>query len=496
MSKWSGDAEQKSLAEFSEIVFAESGALDFICRENRHLESLSHLNALFSEIKNASRGNLNFSLEDFLENLEIREEFELGIADKPLAKISGAISILTAHGAKGLEFETVFVVNAGNGVWGDRRPKEKIALPEGLLSLPYSPDHANEEERRLFFVAITRAKKNLFLSFSARGESTKSRSPSRFLDEISPDLVQPLATESYEQEIFAQFRAELLPPKTSDIALENFLRPILTSENFALSATAFENYRECPRKFLYENILRIPRVKHRSAALGTAMHHALEIFFSEKIKGRTLEIPEILAHFSSALRREILSEKDFFSSDEEGKNLLRAYFDFYQGEFPTAVATERDFRGDRVFVENVPITGKIDKIEKISESAVCIVDYKTAGAKSENEIFGLRPSDASNIRAGSMGRQLQFYFLLTRNSRVFPYSAERFCLDFLRPDDSGKFVRREFSFDDSAVEPLKNEIVQAWSEIQDLSFLKPQLECSATKNHEHCEFCEIFLGKV
>ncbi len=225
------------------------------------------------------------------------------------------------------------------------------------------------------------------------------------------------------------------------------------------------------------------------------MHWALEKYFSEKIAGRTLEMSEILAFFGAALRREILSEKDFANSEKEGRNLLRAYFDFFGENFPIAVATERDFRGDRVFLGEVPITGKIDKIEKISETAVRIVDYKTTEPKSENEIFGRRESDADNSRAGAMGRQLQFYFFLTRHSRVFPFHAESFCLEFLRPDDSGKFIRREFSFEENEVESFREEIAQTWKEIQNFSFLNPQIECSTTKKQEKCEFCEMFFGK-
>lgn len=493
---WSRDMRNSTLPELFQKIITESGFLSFLLGETFRLETLNHVNAVFAEIKTLSRKKTNASLSDFLELLQVREEFQEPIEDRMLQAPTQAVRILTAHGAKGLEFETVFVTNLAEGAWGDRKKRNTLALPEDIVSLPKGTDHENEEERRLFFVAVTRAKQQLFLTAPMRSESGKEQSESRFLDEIDSPFRQEGNPKPYEEQVIERLKSDLsFSPHKKGIEEEAFLKELLSPDRFALSPTAFENYRECPQKFLLENVIRIPGIKNAHLSLGTAVHAALETFFTEYRKQKKLPSREI-AFFAlrKALEREIVMETEREGLFQKGHENLNTYFDQFGGNFPLPVATELDFRPHHVVLNGTAsITGKIDKVEWIDETKreVRIIDYKTSKAKTVNEILGARDSQKDDVRAGSMYRQLLFYFLLATESPQFPWIPTAFALDFLTPDASGKCVRREFeiSLDDTL--SLREEIQQTWNSIQNLEFLQQQEACEITKQEGTCWYCEM-----
>lgn len=497
LSEWNTELRSLAFADFFQKVLADSGFLRFLLSEKTRLETLNHFNSLFAEIKSLSRGNPDFSLATFLEILDLRTEFGVAIEDRMLISPEESLRILTTHGAKGLEFEAVFVANVTAGVWGDRKNRDKLSLPEGILSLPYSEEHANEEERRLFFVAATRAKSQLILSFAHTAINGRKQTRSRFLDEIPEEYFDKGEATPYENQVFERFKADFaFHPADTHHAERTYLAELVHPERFSLSPTAFQNYRECPHKFLYENLLRVPHIKERPAILGTALHTALDVYFTEFVRIQAPP-PEALAltTFRQALKREILSARDAEEIEREGETLLRQFFVFYRGKFNEPIKTELDFRGHHVFLGDVPITGKIDKIEWVEKAAntVRIIDYKTTTPKSENAIKGVTESQQDNIGAGAMYRQLQFYYLLATRSKEFPYTPTAFRLDFLRPEKNGTFVTREFLIGEADVAELVEEIKQTWQSISSLAFLGFTGECNiASENRGKCEYCELF----
>ncbi|QQS58650.1 ATP-dependent helicase [Candidatus Peregrinibacteria bacterium] len=494
--EWSQDLRDKTLPEVFQKILTESGFLAFLLGKKTRLETLNHVNALFGEIKTLARNTPNASLSHFLEILRIREEFDEPIEDRMLQAPTEAVRILTTHGAKGLEYETVFVTNLAEGVWGDRKKPQSLTLPEDIVSMPKDIERENEEERRLFFVAITRAKEQLFLSYSMQSETGKEQSASRFLDEIDPETREEGVRDIYEEQVEERLKSDLFfsPQKTS-VDEESFLREMVHSERFALSPTAFENYRECPNKFLLENLLRIPSVKDARLSLGTAVHAALESFFTEHRKQKILPNRSIaFLALEKSFEREIISSSERDALLREGREHLNTYFDQFEGLFPLPVATELDFRPHHVLLDGTAsITGKIDKVEWINEAQreVRIIDYKTSKGKSVNEILGARDSQKDDIRAGAMYRQLLFYFLLATESRQFPWTPISFALDFLRPDESGKCIRREFQISFADTLPLKEEIHRVWKSIQNLEFLETKEPCEIKKKEGRCWYCEI-----
>jgi DNA helicase-2/ATP-dependent DNA helicase PcrA len=462
-------------------MLTESGILDSLSDTGSgfssvpnigNLEKLNDINALFGDVQQFCKGNPNASLEDFLGTLAIREEFDLPLETRDIHTFSDTLQLLTAHKAKGLEFEAVFIVHCVSGKWGDSRKRPLITLPDGIFQFAPTDHDENEDERRLFFVACTRAKHHLFFTYSENDGQGRSKTGSRFLSEIPPQTFTLEASDTNDKNTaFEIVKSQLLWKEGGKLKFPmEFLRRAVDPQNFVLSHSAFESFRENPQKFLWEYILRIPSVKHPSAVLGTALHRALEEF-THLLPRENIAVAQ--KALRESLQREILTEQEFSDLEREGLEVLNAYYKEYTGHFIPALQTELNFRSHNVFLDgNIPMTGKIDKVEWIDESAhtVKVVDYKTTAPKSENEIRGIRDSDSGNITAGRYFRQLVFYSLLCDLSPKFQKNAEIFAIDFLVPNQSGAFKKLEFHITNEEKQALKEEIRLVWTKIQNLDF--------------------------
>ncbi|MBI5414263.1 ATP-dependent helicase [Candidatus Peregrinibacteria bacterium] len=491
IERWRADLSNLSLIEFFQKMMTESGILESLANplsppyqgevrplsggkdipSLKNIEEINAINALFAEVKKYSEGNFQTNLESFLHRLDIREEFDLPLESRDILSSAENVQLLTVHKSKGLEFEAVFLIHGNRGKWGDKRIHSKISLPEGFLKFSHE-ENENEEERRLFYVAMTRTKTYLFLSRSAIDVTQSEKSESRFFTELPKDQYSEVQhTNADENQAVQVLKGQIFwSPKKSSVLPEDFLKSALDPENFALSHSAFENYRENPQKFLWENVLNVPTVKHPSAILGTALHRALEEFFRLFPKEDRESSEKV---FLESLHREALTEDEFESLKKEGKEILKKYFMEYQGKFTSTYKTELNFRSHGVFLDGkIPLTGKIDKVEWISESqkTVKIIDYKATSPKSENEIRGLRDSDAGKITAGRYFRQMVFYSLLADFSSKFPEKAEVCEIDFLIPNDSGAFKKLTFSVTPEEKNALAEEIRLVWKRIQSLDF--------------------------
>lgn len=471
-----------------EEVFKEFNLLDFLLKNS--IEDIDNISVFFDEIKNLSKGK-SFSISGFLESIEIRQEFNIPISVKNKNHNKGII-VLTVHGSKGLEYETVFVINIANQVWGDRRNIDKISLPKKILSVENTEDK-NEEERRLFFVAITRAKQNLYLSSNKISFFNKEQQKSRFICELEDDLK---TTENYKQiSSIDKLQNKIQIKKEENINIKTFVKTIIEDENFAISPTSLENYFVCPRKFLYDNLLKLPRKKEKKASLGTAIHKALEIFFINFIKQNNPPSFELaIKTFDYHLENhEILTKEELEDCKNEGKKIVSQYLEFYKNDFICPVKTEFNFKSHNVFLEDVPITGMIDKIEFLNKekNTVKIIDYKIKKYVSDNTIMG--NTKMQNIYSGSIYRQLMFYKLLCDEDKKFKYNAEIFSIDFVYPDEKGVFKKSDFVINEDDLQNFKENIIKVWQDIKNVDFLDVNKKCKIQETtKEKCEYCERY----
>ncbi|MBI4021852.1 MAG: PD-(D/E)XK nuclease family protein, partial [Candidatus Andersenbacteria bacterium] len=356
--------------------------------------------------------------------------------------------------------------------------RSRLTLPLGMVRHdPIVGTQNNEDERRLFYVALTRAKERVYLSYARHTAKDRERTASLFWHELPPECVVDAATLETQpaalQRLTVMRRAR---PAGHGSAVQDWLRRRL--KTYVLSVTHLNNYLTCPRLWLYRNVVLVPAAKTRSLALGTAVHSSLkDLMVRAAREGALPGVAWLLERFQAHLKLEILTAADFRDSRAQGQSALRAYYAQYKQTWVRHVLTEYSFRSHGVHIGAARITGTLDKVEIIDakQKLVNVVDYKT----------GNPDSAGPRVKAGGQyRRQLVFYQLLCDSSPRFPYRMVSGELDFVQPSArTGKFVKRRLAISSGETAELADVITKAWEDITALAFLK-QPGCG------ECEYCK------
>lgn len=488
------DDAQGPFIIFFEKLLNKSGFLHWCLSSHDSVEKVNRLNSLFSEIKRMNASDHSLNLASFLKKIELMKQEKLAIKEEDIDAQSNAVSLLTAHRAKGKEFSVVFLAHATDKKWGNNFKRELIKLPEGILKKTnISEKEKNEDERRIFYVAMTRAKQKIYIT-SAKTyptqDSQRETGPTMFLYEIPKQFLETIDTVTYEKDaktILEKFMSPTPHPFTGTRE-KDFLKTVLA--DFKLSPTALNTYLSCPYKFKLNNLLRSPRAKNSVLSFGTAIHSALQHFFEAyKSKQKLPSIELLKKRFQETLEREIISAVENKNLLERGHAVLLQYVQHYKDELTPPLYTEWFFGSghSKTFLEDIPLSGKVDKIEFLEQNNkqktkndVRVVDYKTGQPKSRSDIEGTLKNSTGDYK-----RQLVFYQLLGELDKKFEYVISETELDFVEPDrKKGTFHKERFVITKEEVEDLKNTIRKVWADILALKF--PRTTTTAL----HCPRCE------
>src|SRR3990172_13147782 len=304
---------------------------------------------------------------------------------------------------------------------------------------------SDNDERRLFYVALTRARKGGAITYLKQSDDGRKQLPSQFITEIKKDLIEELETSSFERDLEEKKHILFSVAKSLDSARDKSLRDLEFVKNIleknGLSVTALNNYLECPWNYFYSNLLRLPKAKNKHMMYGTAIHSALRDFFSQ-LKDREIPKENLLKSFEFYLNKESLNERDFDEVLEKGRKALSGYYDKYYKTWPRNVLTEFEIKGvvANIRIENkytnlpVHLTGKLDKIEFLGKgNEVNVVDYKPRQPLSRNE-----------IEKRGYKRQLTFYKLLLDNYDNGRYKMVSGELDFIEPNNKGEYKKEKY----------------------------------------------------
>jgi DNA helicase-2/ATP-dependent DNA helicase PcrA len=363
----------------------------------------------------------------------------------PMAQVSGSdkgVNLLTAHGSKGLEFEYVFLAGCNAGFWEKKRkPWGGYKLPDNIFSsLSSRAEYQGEDEelRRLFYVALTRAEQNLFISYTSFQNDGRELEPSMFIAEILDDHELPVEKAFIDTDVQAQFQAlhleKELAPEIEKIE-EDYIRDLL--DRFVMNVTALNNYLRCPLEFYFKNLIRIPSPKNEAIEFGSAVHYALEQLF-RKMQLNNESFPalkEFLQDFSWHMHRhrESFTKEQFNRRMEYGEEVLSFYYNHYIFKWNRIVAIERNIKN--IVMDGVPLKGKLDKLEFIGKD-VNVVDYKTGDVDKAKDRLSA-PND-KNPDGGDYWRQAVFYKILVDNhNRKWNVVSTEF--DFIEPDKKKNF---------------------------------------------------------
>jgi ATP-dependent exoDNAse (exonuclease V) beta subunit len=299
------------------------------------------------------------------------------------------VRLLTAHSAKGLEFRHVAILRGSSTTFPTSYKEPLIAFPAELRRPEvFSQDDKTlheEEERRLFYVAMTRAKDTLAI-YAHRGRGKKDPKPTKFLREfmVNPAYKKFWVTRPAEftQDIAAGEEPGTAAPQ-SNLAAWLLMVP---SASFAtgLSASAIEIYEECPLRFKLEREWNLPREVPASLHYGAVMHRVLRTFYDAQRYEREIGEEELLEQFRSGFASEGIADRYQYELYlKQGVEQLRQFFEAARSAPPPEVIeTEREFE---LQVGPTKLTGRVDRIDRTGPDTVAIVDYKTGKAKSQDD---------------------------------------------------------------------------------------------------------------
>jgi ATP-dependent exoDNAse (exonuclease V) beta subunit len=304
-----------------------------------------------------------------------------------------AVRLMTAHGVKGLEFPHVFILRANSGTF-------PTSYREGLVEFPRElrdPDSAvagddktltDQEERRLFYVAMTRAKDTLRI-YGKQGVGQRDKTPPGYLRELigNAGLQRWLRTRealaSQPELIELAAAADENYPPGSKLPVWLALPPV-EGLGAQLSATAVETYENCPLQFKFEREWKLSRQVHAAMQYGQVMHDVLRTYYDAIRVGRPKGDDELLGMFTEQLAAAGI--QDEYQEGLYRKQGLKQLQEFLEGArtaaAPEVLHTEEWFD---VQVAGSKVTGRIDRVDRAADGSVIIVDYKTGKARTQDD---------------------------------------------------------------------------------------------------------------
>jgi len=438
----------------------ENNANDYLL----YLEALRTIRAKLREY----RPNQTPTLETFIEFIALNRKIGSTISViRRAVKSDEAVNIMTAHKSKGLEFDTVYVVNAVDTVWGQsaRSRNRLISYPENLQIAPAG--ETEDERLRLFYVAVTRAKKNLQISYSLTDDSGKNTLRAAFLVDSSW-LVQQIAAPKNAGQLVESTELAWYQPLVDPTTNKMYDLLMPTLKNYKLSVTHLQNFldvsRGGPATFLLQNLLHFPSAKSPNAAFGTAIHDTLQGAHEHlSSTGKKQAIEDIISNFEKNLKSQNLKKSDYSDFLQKGSDALQIFFDKMYDTFRPTQQTEINYSSQHSIVGDAHLTGKLDlaEIDTVNKK-IFVLDYKTG--KPVRNWTG--KTEYEKIKLHKYKQQLLFYKLLIENSRDYHnFQNNSATIRFVEPTISGDIISLDIDFNDQDLNEFSKLINAVWSHI-------------------------------
>ena len=388
--------ENSSVGEILYLFVQESGYLKRLLEEKGSLSEfkVTNLSRYFNTVKEYEKNTQDSNIYEYVDYLN----YCIEVGDSPLVDQMDlseydAVNILTVHGAKGLEFPVVFLVNLVSDRFPSQNRRDTIPIPEGLIKesltgLDEREEHL-QEERRLFYVGATRAKEKLYLTAANYyGNAKRKKKGSIFLKEIldrdiTEELNSPMVVKSNEElNIYTTNEKDMIP---GNIKIEVGKK---------VSYSQVDIYQDCPKKYEYSYVLQIPSAPNASLSFGSTVHNTLKDFYTlfQRYK-------EGLGITNAPTKEDLIElfEKNWMSKGYESKSHesqrkergLRAMSEFYDKFFNLEQTPYRLEQPFTVHLTESSFVGKIDRMDLIENGdipTVEIIDYKTGSLKSDTDI--------------------------------------------------------------------------------------------------------------
>lgn len=470
-----------SISELMDKILSETKLLQTHFFTADKLEASSLIRSFYKLLNQYTSGDPKPSLKGFLEYCHVMINYSIGFDNISLLP-KGGVNVGTAHGSKGLEFEAVFMVGCSDKYWSIKSRAKTIKIPAEVINMTNWEGSIIEDERRLFYVASTRAKKHLTMSYSLVSDSGNDASPAIFIEEL-----EGVDKESYgaDEELLISATRKIIGinKSTDDQSLvAELVRQHI--KDAPLSFSSLNTFEKCPQSYLYSRVLNLPQPEVESAVYGNVVHKALELYFSEFKRTKKKPGKEALSKFIEQSVDSIAPESMKSPMLSHAREVLLKYWDAKHEKWQIPVGIEYNFSHNNVHMGDIWITGKIDRIDLIDpkKRTVRIIDYKTKSVSiSRNDIIG-----ATKSSDGYMKKQLVFYALLAKHDPLFRYKPEEFVISII--DDTGVFKDEVFVISDEEIEEMERYVEATVKNISQLEVFSHNTKI----NKQDCRVCNIY----
>lgn len=347
---------------------------------------------------------------EFLEYLGYFRQARGSNIPLPPSKEDG-VRLMTVHAAKGLEFGHVAILRGSSTSFPCPYHEPLVDFPQELRRShsAHNDKILNEqEERRLFYVAMTRAEDTLAI-YAKQGTGTDTR-PTKFLREFMgapayKKFWRQLQAAAVQDELFGAAEEERVAIQHSNVAAWLLMEPTASFVT-GLSASSIETYEQCPLRFKLEREWNLPRDVPASLHYGAAMHRVLHTFYDAQRYGRQISDEQLLENFRADLATAGIADRYQYELYlRQGREQVTQFLAWARsGPPPEVLQTEQKFD---LPVAGTKLTGRVDRMDRVGSDGVAIVDYKTGKPKSQEDaddslqlsLYALAAKEAWGLRA-------------------------------------------------------------------------------------------------
>ncbi|MFH1610601.1 MAG: UvrD-helicase domain-containing protein [Patescibacteria group bacterium] len=430
-------------------------------------KSFIYINLFIKKIDEFEKSFDDKSVKNFMRLTELElESGEQGSLSKELEEGPESVKVMTIHAAKGLEFKYVFVVNLVDKRFPSMDRKDPIILPDELIKeiIPSGDVHL-QEERRLFYVAMTRAKSGLYLTSAQDYGGTRKKKLSRFIYEIGLDS-EPEIEKKDSKEQKQEFNIQTVDVKNSKVQVPT-----------SFSYSQLKGYETCPYQYYLGFILKIPVTGKAVFSYGKTMHSALQKFMALIKQSGDIRQDDLFNKKDND-KKVLPSEKelidiyreswidDWYESKEQkqeykkqGEKSLKNLYRQVKENTPKVIELEKGFNFK---IKDYSIRGVIDRVDHVGDNKVEIIDYKTGRAKTEKTV----EKD-----------QLLMYQMAAKET--FNWNIDK--LTFYYLDNN---MQVSFLGTDEEIDKQKEKMLERIKQIRSADF-------NATPNKFKCQYCDF-----
>ncbi|MBI4234735.1 UvrD-helicase domain-containing protein [Candidatus Peregrinibacteria bacterium] len=424
----------KSLIEFSKkksvgLVLNEflklSGHLKYLIDGEKY-EEIENINEFAKQVNKFEREHNENTVVDFVQYLDLLEEAGTSLSYDAF-KDRQSVQILTIHGSKGLEFEKVFMVGLVKGRFPSINRRDTFEIPMELTKEIYPEgDFHVQEERRLFYVAMTRAKDDLYFTYSDFYEGSRNWKVSPFVNEA----LESGAVENFEHTDDEDAISKLQKLKQ----IEKPKLEVLPLKSKNLSYSQIDTFRTCPLQYNYKYVLKIPLQDSHTLSFGSSVHETLREFYQRLKTGKKVSVELMEELYEKSWQpfgyESVEQEK---SKKEKGLEILKNFYEKNKNPWVIPAFLEKNFF---LRVGEYAISGRIDRIDKLEDGTYEVIDYKTGRFKKTQNL--------------KKDLQLSIYALAIKE--VFGFTASKLSLYYLEDNVKVSTARSDEDMKNVAIE--------------------------------------------